>query len=139
MIVFMPEQRAPLIYAARAAIVEIVACLFQVRHGVMQALRIHWSRIPLLRGHDRKVSSYFNHLASMEISTRPMEKRGQTAQDDHMMTPLSYATQEGRAGLVALMLQHGDVDVHSEDFCGTTPLAHATISKTKQWMPSKYC
>ncbi len=48
MIVVMPEQRAPLIYAARAAIVEIVASLASYAMGLIQALRIHSSRIPLL-------------------------------------------------------------------------------------------
>lgn len=47
-----------------------------------------------------------------------------------MMTSLSYAAQEGRAGLVVLLLKRGDVDVYSKDFCETTPLAHAAISKT---------
>ncbi len=41
-----------------------------------------------------------------------MEKRRQTAQDNHMMTSLSYAAQEGRAGLVVLLLKRGDVDVY---------------------------
>ena len=41
MIVVMPEQRAPLIYAARAAIVEIVASLASYAMGLIQALRIH--------------------------------------------------------------------------------------------------
>ncbi|KAK0442337.1 ankyrin repeat-containing domain protein [Armillaria borealis] len=182
------EERTPLIYAARAATVDIVACL--LRHGANTSVTDRWGRTPLMWAvsavsEDAVKQLLQSHSISEDINAVSREVTPESAlslavrggslgmvnlllgvdgmivhpvgrtrsiladvasvdiaqsllarpdiqpdwKDDRLMTPLSYAAQEGRAGVVALLIQRDDVDVNSKDFCGMTPLAHAAVSK----------
>ncbi|KAK0501763.1 ankyrin repeat-containing domain protein [Armillaria luteobubalina] len=183
------EERTPLIYAARAASVDIVACL--LRHGANTSVTDHWGRTSLMwavsagsedvvklllqspsisedinvvskevtpesalslavRGGslgmvnlllgvdgmtvhpvDLRTRSILADVTSVDIAQSLLARPDvqPDCKDDRLMTPLSYAAQEGRAGVAALLMQRVDVDVNSKDFCGMTPLVHAAVSK----------
>ncbi len=182
------EERTPLVYAARAASVDIIACL--LRHGANTSVTDRWGRTLLMwavsAGSEDVVKLLLqSHSISEDINAVSREVTPETAlslavrggslgmvnlllevdgmtvhpvgrtrsiladvasvdiaqsvlarpdiqpdwKDDRLMTPLSYAAQEGRARVVALLIQRDDVNVNSKDFCGMTPLAHAAVSK----------